>query len=60
MDYTMPSASIDEGRRIVKDYPIITYLVMAVIVITSSQPSTHARIVDAWRHFAKGLHSFIT
>eukprot|EP00965_Chrysotila_dentata_P162280 5358995-Pleurochrysis_carterae.AAC.1 len=60
MNYTMPTASINEGRRIMKENPITTYLVMAVIVITSSQPSSQARIADAWRRLSNGLHCLIT
>eukprot|EP00965_Chrysotila_dentata_P154582 5107963-Pleurochrysis_carterae.AAC.1 len=57
----MSTASIIEGRRIVKENPIATYLAMAVIVITSSQPSTQARIVDAWRRLSNdGLIYLIT
>eukprot|EP00965_Chrysotila_dentata_P065669 2176217-Pleurochrysis_carterae.AAC.1 len=55
MNYTMPTVSINEARHIVKENPSTTYLVMAVIVITSSQPSTQARIADAWRRLSNGL-----
>eukprot|EP00965_Chrysotila_dentata_P160347 5294636-Pleurochrysis_carterae.AAC.2 len=30
---------------------------MSLIVTTSSQPSTHARLADAWRRLVNGLHS---
>eukprot|EP00965_Chrysotila_dentata_P028811 957831-Pleurochrysis_carterae.AAC.1 len=39
-------------------YPLTTYLAMALVVIVSSQPSTHARIYDAYRATVETLSAF--
>eukprot|EP00965_Chrysotila_dentata_P021838 723431-Pleurochrysis_carterae.AAC.1 len=31
------------ARRAVCTYPILTYTIMAIIIVASSQPATHAR-----------------
>eukprot|EP00965_Chrysotila_dentata_P168355 5559619-Pleurochrysis_carterae.AAC.1 len=40
--YNKTAVHADEARRVMRAYPLTTFLVMAVAVIISSQPSTHA------------------
>eukprot|EP00965_Chrysotila_dentata_P110427 3648513-Pleurochrysis_carterae.AAC.1 len=47
----------DEARQVMRAYPLTTYLVMAVVVITSSQPSIHARIHSAYRAVIERIHA---
>eukprot|EP00965_Chrysotila_dentata_P088978 2937435-Pleurochrysis_carterae.AAC.2 len=48
----------DEARRIMRVYPLTTYLVTALVVIISSQPSTHARVHGADRAILERLRAF--
>eukprot|EP00965_Chrysotila_dentata_P031862 1062448-Pleurochrysis_carterae.AAC.1 len=56
--YTKTSAHADEARRFMRAYPLTTYLAMALVVIVSSQPSTHARIHDTYRAALETLSAF--
>eukprot|EP00965_Chrysotila_dentata_P000369 12659-Pleurochrysis_carterae.AAC.1 len=56
--YKKSAGYADEARQAVKRaYPLTTYLVMAVVVTTSSQPSTHARIHSAYRAAIERIHA---
>eukprot|EP00965_Chrysotila_dentata_P092786 3063893-Pleurochrysis_carterae.AAC.1 len=45
------------ARRAVCSYPILTYTVMATIIIIVSQPATHARMANAWRGVIDGAYT---
>eukprot|EP00965_Chrysotila_dentata_P076204 2517079-Pleurochrysis_carterae.AAC.1 len=45
------------ARRAVCTYPILTYTVMAIIIVASSQPATHARVASAWRSTTEGAYA---
>eukprot|EP00965_Chrysotila_dentata_P135928 4493313-Pleurochrysis_carterae.AAC.1 len=56
--YNKTAIYADEARRVMRAYPLTTYLVMAMAVIISSQPSTHARIYGAYRAILDRLYAF--
>eukprot|EP00965_Chrysotila_dentata_P142614 4713939-Pleurochrysis_carterae.AAC.1 len=45
------------ARRAVCTYPILTYTIMAIIIVASSQPATHAQVASAWRSAADGAYA---
>eukprot|EP00965_Chrysotila_dentata_P158572 5237936-Pleurochrysis_carterae.AAC.1 len=53
----MTTNCADEARRIMRAYPLTTYLVMAMVVIVSSQPSTHTRFYGAYRAILERLRA---
>eukprot|EP00965_Chrysotila_dentata_P099151 3278426-Pleurochrysis_carterae.AAC.1 len=56
--YNKTAIYADEARRVMRAYPLTTYLVMAMAVIISSQPSTHAVIYGAYRAIQERLRAF--
>eukprot|EP00965_Chrysotila_dentata_P011999 394019-Pleurochrysis_carterae.AAC.1 len=47
----------NDTRRLMKEYFLTSYVIMAIVVITSSQPSTHGRIGDAYHTIRKGVNT---
>eukprot|EP00965_Chrysotila_dentata_P018949 631808-Pleurochrysis_carterae.AAC.1 len=47
--YRKSTKHAHEARQVMRAYLLSTHFVMAVVVITSSQPSTHAYIYNAYR-----------
>eukprot|EP00965_Chrysotila_dentata_P109673 3624495-Pleurochrysis_carterae.AAC.1 len=56
--YNKTAIYADEARRVMRAYPLTTYLVMAMALIISLQPSTHARIYGAYRAIQLRLCAF--
>eukprot|EP00965_Chrysotila_dentata_P261239 6214190-Pleurochrysis_carterae.AAC.1 len=42
------------ARRMICDHPLLSYNVMAAVVLLSSQPTTHARLANLWRAVWEG------